>query len=102
MKLLRNLFLLTVISLVIISCTQKTPYTNRSQMIFMSPKQELALGEQSYKEALSKSKVITNTKDSRRVKQIGERIARVANRPDFKWEFNLVDNDAKNAFCLPG
>lgn len=102
MKLLRNLFILTIISLVIVGCTQKTPYTNRSQMIFMSPKQELALGEQSYKEALSKSKVITGTTQSRKVREIGQRIAKVANRPHFKWEFNLVDNKAKNAFCLPG
>jgi len=102
MKFLRNLIIITLISLIIVGCTHKTPYTNRSQMIFMSPKQELALGEKAYKESLSKSKVITGTKDSRRVKQIGQKIAKVANRPDFKWEFNLVDNKAKNAFCLPG
>lgn len=102
MKLLKNLFLVTLISLIIVGCTQKTPYTNRSQMIFMSPKEELALGEKSYKQALSKSKVLTNTKDARRVKNIGLKIAQVANRPDFKWEFKLVENKAKNAFCLPG
>jgi len=102
MKFLRNLFYVTLISLIIVGCTHKTPYTNRSQMIFMSPKQELALGEKAYKESLSKSKVIVGTKDANKVKQIGQRIANVANRPDFKWEFNLVDNKAKNAFCLPG
>lgn len=102
MKFLKNLILLTLISLIIVGCTHKTPYTNRSQMIFMSPQQELALGEKSYKEALSKSKVLINTTDANRVKEIGNKIAKVANRPDFKWEFNLVDNKAKNAFCLPG
>lgn len=102
MKFLKNLFLITLISLIIVGCTHKTPYTNRSQMIFMSPKQELALGEKSYKQALSKSKVIVGTKDANRVKEIGYKIAKVANRPDFKWEFNLVDNKAQNAFCLPG
>ena len=102
MKLLRNFILVGITLLIIIGCTHKTPYTNRSQMIFMSPKEELALGETSYKQALSKAKVIQNTYDARRVKAIGAKIAAAANRPDFKWEFNLVQNDAMNAFCLPG
>ena len=102
MKLLRNMFLILLSLIIIAGCTHKTPYTNRSQMIFMSPKDELALGEKSYQEALSDAKVITETKDANRVKTIGSKIAKVANRSDFNWEFNLVQNDALNAFCLPG
>lgn len=102
MKLLKNITLIFLTLIVIAGCSQKTPYTNRSQMIFMSPKEELALGEKSYKEALSESKVIVGTKDANRIKNIGLRIAKVANRSDFNWEFNLVENDALNAFCLPG
>ena len=102
MKFFRNLFFVTIIFLIIAGCTHKTPYTNRSQMIFMSPKQELALGERAYKESLSKAKVIVGTKEANKVKEIGLNIAKVANRPDFKWEFKLVENKAKNAFCLPG
>lgn len=99
---IKKLTITLTILLIIVGCTHKTPYTNRSQMIFMSPKEELALGEKSYKESLSQSKVITETKDANRVKNIGSRIAKVANRSDFQWEFNLVENDAENAFCLPG
>lgn len=95
--------LLLGLSLVFLtSCTSKTPYTNRSQLILLSQTQELSLGEQSYKETLSKSKVITNTKEANKIKEIGQRIAKVAKRPDFNWEFNLVQNNEKNAFCLPG
>lgn len=102
MKFLKNI-VLVIFSLVIIAgCMHKTPYTNRSQMIFMSQEEELALGEKSYEEALSTAKVITGTKDANRVKAIGERIAKVANRSDFTWEFNLVEDKALNAFCLPG
>ena len=102
MKLLRNMVLVVLSLIIIAGCTHKTPYTNRSQMIFMSPKDELALGEKSYQQALSEAKVITGTKDANRVKAIGSRIAKIANRSDFNWEFNLVQNDALNAFCLPG
>ena len=102
MKLLKKLTLSTISIMILTGCTQKTPYTNRSQMIFVSPKEELALGEKSYKESLSQSKVITGTKDSNRVKNIGLKISKVAARDDYQWEFNLVENDAMNAFCLPG
>ena len=102
MKFLRNLTLSTLALMIVAGCTQKTPYTNRSQMIFVSSKEELDLGEKSYKESLAQSKVITGTKDANRIKNIGLKISKVAARDDYQWEFNLVENDAINAFCLPG
>lgn len=98
----KTIFLAIATLIIIAGCTYKTPYTNRSQMIFMSQKEEMALGEKSYKESLSQSKIITGTKDATRIKNIGARIAKVANRSDFQWEFNLVEDEAINAFCLPG
>ena len=86
----------------LVGCTSKAPFTNRSQMILISQDQELALGEKSYEDTLKKSKVITNTKESKKIKEIGQKIAKVVNRKDYKWEFNLVNNKEKNAFCLPG
>lgn len=94
--------LLTITAVLFIGCTSKTPYTNRSQLILLSQSQELALGEQTYKETLNKSKVITNTNQAKMVKNIGAKIAQVANKKDYEWEFNLVKNSEKNAFCLPG
>ncbi len=95
--------LIFVISIFIFTgCTHKTPITNRNQMILMSQSQELALGEESYKDVLSKSKVVKETKESKKVKEIGFKIAKAINRDDYEWEFNLVENKAKNAFCLPG
>ena len=102
MRLSKKFFLVIASLIILAGCTHKTPYTNRSQMIFMSPKEELALGEKSYKEALSEAKVITGTRDANRIRDIGMRIAKVANRNDFNWEFNLVDSEDVNAFCLPG
>ncbi len=99
MKIYISVFLITYL---LIGCTSKAPITNRSQMILISQDQELALGEKSYEDTLKKSEVITNTKDSKRVKEIGQKIAKVVDNKDYKWEFNLVKNDQKNAFCLPG
>lgn len=102
MKNLIKYIALISITILFIGCTHKAPYTQRSQLILMSQSQELALGEKSYADTLKKSKVVTGTKDSKRVKEIGHRIAKIVNRNDYKWEFNLVENKAKNAFCLPG
>lgn len=99
---MKKYLLLFLVSFLIVGCTNKAPITNRSQMIFISQEQELALGEKSYKDTLKNSDVITNTKDANRIKEIGKRIAKVVNKSDYKWEFNLIKNDQKNAFCLPG
>ena len=34
--------------------------------------------------------------------QVGQRIAAVANRPDYAWEFRVIDKNVANAFALPG
>jgi len=39
---------------------------------------------------------------TQRVVNVGQRIANVANRDDFNWEFALVESKEVNAFCLPG
>jgi predicted Zn-dependent protease len=52
---------------------------------------------------LSKEKVVKDASLTRPVLDVGHRLARAANRPEFKWEFSVLD-DAKqaNAFALPG
>lgn len=99
---LKTTLLLLTLAVLFVGCTSKTPYTNRSQLILLSQTQELALGEQTYKDTLDKSNVITNTTQAKMVKNIGAKIAKVANKKDYEWEFNLVQSDEKNAFCLPG
>jgi predicted Zn-dependent protease len=99
---MKKYILVLILSFLIIGCTGKAPITNRSQMILISQDQELALGEKSYKDTLKESEVITNTKEANKIKEIGEKIAKVVNKKEYKWEFNLVKNDQKNAFCLPG
>ncbi|MCK9162131.1 MAG: M48 family metallopeptidase [Arcobacteraceae bacterium] len=78
------------------------PVTNRTQLILMSTEQEMALGEDSYKQALNEMEVSKDMLQTQRVVNVGQRIANVANRDDFNWEFALVESKEVNAFCLPG
>ncbi|MFA6759508.1 MAG: M48 family metallopeptidase [Sulfuricurvum sp.] len=84
------------------ACSSKTPYTNRSQMIFISQKEEFKLGEESYKKALSESEIVSSGAEFERVKRVATRIADATAMSEFKWEFNLVKDDLANAYCLPG
>ncbi len=55
-----------------------------------------------YKEVLEKEPVTKNERAVEVVRRVGKRIADVANQPDFQWEFNVIESETQNAFCLPG
>ncbi len=79
------------------------PYTGRSQLMLVSPQEEIALGNQASKEILQKEPLSHDPYYNDLVRRVGMRIARAANRPDFQWEFYVIDKPkVANAFCLPG
>ncbi|HHH72591.1 MAG TPA: M48 family peptidase [Sulfuricurvum sp.] len=81
----------------------RTPVTDRTQMILIGNDQEMAMGL-SEAEKIKRSEKLLPAGDPRvkRVRKIGERIAAVSGRDDFAWEFNVIESDQLNAFCLPG
>jgi predicted Zn-dependent protease len=62
----------------------------------------MKLGEDAYAQVLKENKLSSNAEYQRRLKAIGARIQAAANQPDFKWEFNVLQGEQVNAFCLPG
>lgn len=78
------------------------PYTGRSQLMMVSQDQEMQLGLKASQQVLKQEKVSQDPEINAQVRRIGERIAAVSVRPDFKWEFHVIDKDVANAFCLPG
>ena len=89
------------ITLVMLGC-QQVPLTNRKQVLLTSEEKENAMGLTAYQEVLKSEPITTNEKATEIVKRIGQRIAEVADRPDFEWEFNVIESPTQNAFCLPG
>jgi len=69
----------------------------------MTEKQELELGQR-YAVEVNKSYELLDAKDplARYVDRIGQKMARVADRPGLFYRFHVVDDDAINAFALPG
>jgi predicted Zn-dependent protease len=84
------------------ACSQ-APLTGRSQLILVSPEQERSMGIKAYESILQKEKVSQDQVLNQMLQTVGWRIANAARRPDFVWEFKLIENDkVANAFCLPG
>ena len=101
MRTILNILIIAVSAFFIMGCTS-VPFTGRSQLMLTSPSEEAQLGEQAWKEVLSQNRVSGNSKYNIALKRIGANLAKVANKPDYKWEFIVFENAEPNAFCLPG
>ena len=66
-----------------------------------------------YEAFLKENRVIENTKEALQIKRVGENIAAAAQKylafkghpdalKDYQWEYHLVENPEKNAWCMPG
>ncbi|RLA96233.1 MAG: M48 family peptidase [Deltaproteobacteria bacterium] len=96
--LILSLFLITVIT----ACTT-VPITGRHQLLLISEQEELMMGARVYREIIRKEKLSRDPKYVNAVRRVGMKIASVSGRPDYRWEFLVIDNDKEaNAFCLPG
>jgi predicted Zn-dependent protease len=94
--------LVVITALLAFACAE-APVTGRKQLILIPESQEVALGLQAFREILKKEKISKDPELNARLKRVGWRIARVAGRPDYKWEFVVIENDdVLNAFALPG
>lgn len=78
------------------------PYTERSQLMLISPYEEAQLGEQAWREFLSKNRTSTNQGYNAALRRVGENIAKAVDNRNYDWEFCVFENNEPNAFCLPG
>jgi predicted Zn-dependent protease len=100
----KSILVLTVIialSLGICGC-RTVPYSGRTQFLVTSEAQEIALGDQAWKEVMEKEQLDTNSLYNQALERVGTNISRVVNKPDYNWEFRVFKNKVPNAFCLPG
>ena len=88
---------------VVAGACAKVPFTKRVQFNLVPKGIMKSLGKSSYSSTLDGVKVVKRKDDDvQTLRKVGDRIARVANEPDFAWEFNLIEEDTMNAWCLPG
>ncbi len=99
-------------SMFLTSCST-VPFTGRQQFNMIPESQLVAMSMTNYNQFLGENKISTDRQKSEMVKRVGEKIAIAVGEyleqnglssriQGYNWEFNLVDEDVPNAWCMPG
>lgn len=81
---------------------RSVPITGRKQLMLTTSDYENKLGVTSYTEYQEKYPRSTNEEYNQALDNCGRAIAEQSGQTDFEWEFNVLETDIRNAFCLPG
>ncbi|MDO1448119.1 M48 family metallopeptidase [Rhodocytophaga aerolata] len=95
-----------------VSCAE-VPVTGRRQLKLVSDSELNAQSFAAYKQFLQENKVVQSSREANMVKEVGTRIQRAVEMymrqnnlteqiAGYKWEFNLVQDQNVNAWCMPG
>lgn len=111
---MKRILALLFITILFAACST-VPITGRQRVNFVSDAQVLPMSFQQYSGFLKEnnSKLIKNTAKSNELKTVGKNIAAAVDRfmrrigmtkeaDSYKWEFNLINDNTVNAWCMPG
>lgn len=101
-----------ILSFFIISCAT-VPISGRKQLNIIPDSQVLSMSFQQYDTFLKENKPSTQNPNTVMVKRVGKKIQKAVEQyfaekglshilKGYEWEFNLVDQDQVNAWCMPG
>ena len=109
----KNLILLFFVGAILFACS-KVPVTGRKQMSLLPESIMLSLSLDSYNQFLQQNPPAPeNLEETKMVKRVGARMATAVENylkdngfkkrlKNFQWEFNYVQQDIVNAWCMPG
>lgn len=96
-----------------VACTRNA-VTGKSQLLLVPESEMQSMAAKQYKDFLDSSKVVNSSvKDAEMVRRVGQRItASITNYykeqgkanilDGFQWDYNLVESNEVNAWCMPG
>lgn len=110
-----KLLLVVFVASLLAACgtTRTVPITGRKQSLMVSDAEVLSLSTQEYTNYMSQAKKSTNKTNSALVQRVGQKLAKAVETflaanglqdelSQYAWEFNLVQDQNVNAFCMPG
>ncbi|UZO80116.1 M48 family metallopeptidase [Aquimarina sp. ERC-38] len=111
MKITKILYLIVVLT--IVNACATNPFTGKKTLAIVPNSQILPAAFQQYDQFLKENKVVTGTNEAELIKRVGQKISKASERwlnanghPEYlegySWEYNLVKNEAVNAWCMPG
>lgn len=112
MKSILYVFLVAVISVSLYSCF-KNPVTGRQSVNLVSESEMRQMAAQEYAKVLATTPPVKGTPEAEMVQRIGTRMAAAVAEylktkgqseivSGYQWEFNLLNNNQANAWCMPG
>jgi predicted Zn-dependent protease len=98
--------------LLFLSCSTN-PFTGKKTLALVPNSEIFPTAFAQYDQFLTENKVVTGTADANMIKNVGQKIAVAAERwlnangyqgylKDYKWEYNLVNDEMVNAWAMPG
>ena len=104
--------LMLIAAIVLLACTT-VPITGRKQLDLVPNSTMLATSFQEYDKFLKEHKLSSNQQQIQMVKRVGVRIQKAVEQyfqqknlshqlNGYAWEFNLVESEEVNAWCMPG
>ena len=107
--------LVSLVAAILVGCgtTSTVPITGRKQTLMVSDGEVLSLATQQYQQFMASAKKSTNATNTAMVQRVGKKLANAVTQylnanglssevQNFAWEFNLVQDNQVNAWCMPG
>jgi predicted Zn-dependent protease len=96
-----------------VTACKTNPFTGKSTLNFYPNSQVFPMAFAEYDQFLESNKVVTGTSEAQMITRVGQRIASAAERwldanghpgylNGYQWEYNLVNDETVNAWCMPG
>jgi predicted Zn-dependent protease len=106
-------FIFICVCACLLSSCATVPITGRTQLELIPANTMLSMSFQQYDDFLKNHKLSADSAQTRMVKTVGERIQGAveeymtehglsARLNGYVWEFNVVENEEANAWCMPG
>jgi predicted Zn-dependent protease len=101
-----------IFNFIVISCSS-VPLTGRNQLNIIPNSEMLSMSFQQYDEFMKTNKISADVNNSNMVKRIGFNVQNAVQRyfaenkisdrlKGYSWEFNLIESNEVNAWCMPG
>jgi predicted Zn-dependent protease len=98
---LKELSLFLVILMIASSCA-RNPVTGRRQMVLMSEKQEIRMGQEYDPQIVAAFGEYKNDAMLAFIQEKGREMGKLSHRPNLEYHFRILDSPVINAFALPG
>ncbi|MEC7815106.1 MAG: M48 family metalloprotease [Pseudomonadota bacterium] len=104
MRTISNRFTTALVLLLALTGCSVNPVTGKKQLSLISESDELALGAEQYTptQQTQGGQFYLDPELTVYVREVGQKLAAVSDRPDLPYEFVVLNNSVPNAWALPG